>query len=168
MDTYWIGEPVRTGVGQNYMLDLGGGDEQFRYSMNLSYNCVAGAMKGSFRNNFNGTLGISYLLKQIRFMNTFSLGLNNSEDSPYGSFGEYVTMNPYWYPYDENGRIVKSFNTFGSTTGVDVIANPLWEASINKFDKSKYTNILKYIQDRVGCRERVKVIHECRLYHSNR
>lgn len=141
VDTYWIGEPVRTGVGQNYMLDLGGGDEQFRYSMNLSYNCVAGAMKGSFRNNFNGTLGISYLLKQIRFMNTFSLGLNNSEDSPYGSFGEYVTMNPYWYPYDENGRIVKSFNTFGSTTGVDVIANPLWEASINKFDKSKYTNI---------------------------
>lgn len=36
VDTYWIGEPVRTGLGQQYMLNLGGGDENFRYSMNLS------------------------------------------------------------------------------------------------------------------------------------
>ncbi|MCB6973894.1 MULTISPECIES: SusC/RagA family TonB-linked outer membrane protein [Butyricimonas] len=141
VDTYWIGKPVRTGIGQDYMLDMGGGDEQFRYTMNLSYKCVAGAMKGSFRNNFNGTLGISYFFDKFRFMNTFTLGLNNSEESPYGTFSDYVTMNPYWYPYDENGRVVKSFYTFGSTTGVDLCPNPLWEASINKFNKSKYTNI---------------------------
>lgn len=141
VDTYWIGEPVRTGLGQQYMLNLGGGDENFRYSMNLSYNCVAGAMKGSFRNNFNGNLTISYLFKNIRFTNTFSLGLNNSEDSPYGSFSEYVSMNPYFYPYDEDGRVVKYFYTFGSTDGVTILANPLWEASINKFDKEKYTDI---------------------------
>lgn len=141
VDTYWIGEPVRTGLGQQYMLNLGGGDESFRYSMNLSYNCVEGAMKGSFRNNFNGGLTISYLLKNIRFTNNFSLGLNNSEDSPYGTFSNYVSLNPYFYPYDEEGRVVKSFLTFGSSDGVTVTANPLWEASINKFDKSKYTDI---------------------------
>lgn len=141
VDTYWIGKPVRTGIGQDYRLDMGGGDEQFRYTMNLSYNCVAGVMKGSYRNNFNGTLNISYLLKKFRFMNTFTLGLNNSEESPYGTFSDYVTLNPYWYPYDEDGRVVKSFTTFGSTTSTSPIANPLWEASINKFDKSKYTNI---------------------------
>lgn len=141
VDTYWIGKPVRTGVGQNYNLDFGGGDEQFRYTMNLSYNGVAGAMKGSYRNNFNGTLSISYLLRQFRFMNTFSLGMNNSEDSPYGTFSDYVSLNPYWNPYDEEGRLVKSFTTFGSSTSTSPIANPLWEGSINKFDKDKYTNI---------------------------
>ena len=141
VDTYWIGKPVRTGIGQNYNLDFGGGDEQFRYTMNLSYNSVAGAMKGSYRNNFNGTLSISYLLKQFRFMNTFSLGLNNSEESPYGTFSDYVTLNPYWYPYVEEGRLVQFFSTFGSETNVVPQANPLWEASINKFDKTKYTNI---------------------------
>ena len=146
VDTYWIGKPVRTGVGQMYMLNFGGGDEQFRYTMNLSYNCVAGAMKGSFRNNFNGSLTISYLLKTIRFTNTFSLGLNNSEESPYGDFYTYVSMNPYFYPYDENGQVVKSFITFGSTTGTTTLANPLWEASINKFNKEKYTNIRNTFQ----------------------
>ena len=128
------------------MLNFGGGDEQFRYTMNLSYNCVAGAMKGSFRNNFNGSLTISYLLKTIRFTNTFSLGLNNSEESPYGDFYTYVSMNPYFYPYDENGQVVKSFITFGSTTGTTTLENPLWEASINKFNKEKYTNIRNTFQ----------------------
>lgn len=66
------------------------------------------------------------------------------------------------------GRIVKSFNTFGSTTGVDVIANPLWEASINKFDKSKYTNIRNTFRIEWDVVKGIKVIHECRLYHSNR
>lgn len=141
VDTYWIGKPVRTGVGQQYMLNFNGGDENFRYSMNLSYNCVAGAMKGSFRNNFNGGLTISYLFKNIRFTNSFTLGLNNSEDSPYGTFSEYVRLNPYFYPYDDEGRMVRSFMTFGSSTGVTTTANPLWEASINKFDKEKYTDI---------------------------
>ena len=141
VDTYWIGKPVRTGVGQQYMLNFNGGDENFRYSMNLSYNCVAGAMKGSFRNNFNGGLTISYLFKNIRFTNSFTLGLNNSEDSPYGTFSEYVRLNPYFYPYDDEGRLVRSFMTFGSSTGVTTTANPLWEASINKFDKEKYTDI---------------------------
>lgn len=141
VDTYWIGKPVQTGIGQQYMLNIGGGDESFRYTMNLSYNCVAGAMKGSFRNNFNGSLTISYLLKTIRFTNNFSLGLNNSEDSPYGTFSEYVSMNPYYYPWDEDGRVIKNFQTFGSSTGVTTKANPLWEASINNFDKEKYTDI---------------------------
>ena len=141
VDTYWIGKPLRTGFGQNYNLDFGGGDEQFRYTMNLSYNGVAGVMKGSFRNNFNGTLSISYLLNKFRFMNTFSLGMNNSEDSPYGTFSDYVSLNPYWYPYDEDGRPVQYFITFGSTSSTATTPNPLWEASINKFDKTKYTNI---------------------------
>ena len=105
VDTYWIGKPVRTGVGQQHTLGLSGGDEQFRYNLSLAYNSNQGAMKGSFRNNFNGSLSISYLLKNLRFTNTVSLGLNNSEDSPYGTFSDYVKMNPYWSPRSTRSRI---------------------------------------------------------------
>ena len=141
VDTYWIGKPVRTGVGQQYMLSMGGGDESFRYTMNLSYNTVAGAMKGSYRNNFNGSLTISYLLEKIRFSNTFSLGLNNSAESPYGSFDAYVSMNPYYYPWDEDGRLVPYFYTFGSSNNITTVVNPMYDASLNTFDEEKYTNL---------------------------
>ena len=145
VDTYWIGKPVRTGVGQRHTLDLSGGDEQFRYSLNLSYNAVLGAMKGSYRNNFNGSLSISYLLKNLRFTNSFSLGLNNSEESPYGTFSDYVSLNPYWSPYDEEGNLVPTFETFANSGGNSVV-NPMHDASLNKFDKSKYTNLRNTFQ----------------------
>ena len=97
-------------------------------------------MRGSFRNNFNGSLSISYLLKNLRFTNTVSLGLNNSENSPYGTFSDYVRMNPYWYPWDEEGNLIPTFNTFPNSGG-STVANPLYDASLPSFDKTKYTNI---------------------------
>ena len=140
VDTYWIGKPVHTGVGQQHNLGLSGGDEQFRYTLSLAYNSNQGAMRGSFRNNFNGSLSISYLLKNLRFTNTVSLGLNNSENSPYGTFSDYVRMNPYWYPWDEEGNLIPTFNTFPNSGG-STVANPLYDASLPSFDKTKYTNI---------------------------
>lgn len=46
VDTYWIGQPIRVGVGQRYNLSLTGGDNIFRWRTSLGYNNISGAMKG--------------------------------------------------------------------------------------------------------------------------
>lgn len=67
VDTYWLKYPVRTGVGHNHSLRLEGGREEIRYAVGLQYKNVAGAMKGSDRNTFNGNVFLSYKLKNIIF-----------------------------------------------------------------------------------------------------
>ena len=63
VNTYWLKYPVRTGVGHKHSLRFEGGDEVYRYSVGLSYNDIAGAMKGSNRRTFNGNVFLSYKYK---------------------------------------------------------------------------------------------------------
>lgn len=138
VNTDWIHKPVQTGVGQYHKIDLSGGTDEFRYILNMSYNQIVGAMKGSSRNNLNGNMTISYLMKKVRLTNTLSLGFNNSKESPYGSFSLYTSMNPYWRPYDEYGSPIMGFKEMSSNYQTP---NPLYDAAQTSFSKSGYTNI---------------------------
>lgn len=137
VNTNWLKVPTQTGVSQTHQLGLSGGDNEFRYTLNGSYNQVTGAMKGSKRDNFNGGFSIMYLLKKVRFTNNLSIGFNNSSNSPWGSFDSYTILNPYWAPYDSNGNAVKQFATFGS----QYQQNPAYDGTLPGFDKTKYTVI---------------------------
>jgi TonB-linked SusC/RagA family outer membrane protein len=138
VNTDWIHKPVQVGLGQYHKLDFTGGTDQFRYILNASYNQLEGAMKGSKRNNLNGNMTISYLMKKVRMTNTLSIGVNNSRQSNYGSFSDYVNMNPYWRPYDDTGEPIMGFYAIDSNYQT---ANPLYDAAQTSFSKSNYTNI---------------------------
>ena len=141
VDTYWIGQPVRVGVGQRYNLNLTGGDNTFRWRTSLGYNNISGAMKGSDRNNFNGTIDLSYTHKNLIFNNQTSITTNKAMNSKYGSFASYAQMNPYWPIYDDNGDLIKSYVLPG--VGVtSEIGNPLYNATLNTYNNSNYTQIV--------------------------
>ena len=106
VDTDWLAQPLHTGIGHRHNVKLEGGDKSFRYAVTLQYNHIAGVMKGSNRNNFNGGINLSYKHAKFIFRNSLSISLNKSEDSPYGSFDQYVKLNPYWTEKDENGNII--------------------------------------------------------------
>lgn len=137
VDTYWLSKPVRIGVGQKYNVRLEGGSEEFRWSAGVSYNNIAGAMKGSKRNTFSGTITLSYTLKNLLFQNQTILDYNTSTESKYGDFSLYAQMNPYWSPTDENGNY---YETYTPVVGSEV-GNPLYDASLNIKDESKYDQV---------------------------
>ncbi len=137
VNTDWLKIPTRVGVGQYHRLGIGGGDEQFRYGLNVSYNNITGAMEGSKRNNLNAGLNLQYLFKNVKFSNQLELGFNKGTNSPYSNFSEYYSMNPYWRPYDENGDPIVTYSTFGQQTKY----NPLYDASLASFSTTDYNNI---------------------------
>ena len=142
VDTYWLSKPLHVGVGHKHSLYLEGGDERIRYSMNLMYNNISGAMKGSARNTFTGGFTLSYQYKDLLFRNQFSVTLNRADDSPYGSFSSYTKLNPYWTPYDENGELKKVLGTIGGGGIVEQqVGNPLYDATLNTKNFSKYTEL---------------------------
>ena len=137
-NTDWLSKPVRTGIGQIYKARFEGGSEEFRWGASLSYNDTEGAMKDSKRETFNGGITLMYSMKNLIFRNYTSIGINGSRESKYGSFSTYASQQPYNAPYDADGNLVRTFDSF---YGNSKVLNPLYDASLNSFNKSGYTNL---------------------------
>jgi TonB-linked SusC/RagA family outer membrane protein len=144
VDTYWIKYPVRTGVGSRHSVNIEGGEANFKYGMGLSYNNIAGAMKGSDRNSFNGNMFFQYMVSDFSFQNDLQIVNTKTTNSPYGSFGNYSKVNSYWTPYDENGDIKKVLEDYYylSILQTNKIYNPLYNASLPSKNTDEYTQIL--------------------------
>lgn len=141
VDTDWLAQPVRTGVGQKHSIYLEGGQSSLQYGVNLSFNNIAGAMKGSDRNTFSGGITLAYRLKNVIFRNKLTIDYNNSNESPYGSFYTYYQMNPYSSIYDESGNLVKTYSYINNSGASGIYYNPLYNTTLNTKDNSTYTNI---------------------------
>ncbi|WP_065219272.1 MULTISPECIES: SusC/RagA family TonB-linked outer membrane protein [Butyricimonas] len=152
LDYDWLSLPVRTGVGQTHNLNIMGGSEAWRFSANLSYDKTVGVMKGSDRSNFNGSLGITYQAKKLMVSENLSIGTNNNANSPYGTFSDYAGMNPYWTPYDEEGKLNETYTHPLSTSGYPK-ENPAYNKYIGNWNKTRYTNIRTSTQVRYNITE---------------
>ena len=60
-------------------------------------------MKDS-KENFNAGITFDLSPRKLIFQNALTIGFTKSNDSPYGSFSDYTQLNPYWKPYDDNGK----------------------------------------------------------------
>ncbi|MCM1052203.1 MAG: SusC/RagA family TonB-linked outer membrane protein [Paenibacillus sp.] len=155
VDTDWLAKPLRTGIGQKHSVYLEGGTQEMRYGATVTYNNVAGVMKGSDRENISGNINLSYRYKKFMFRNSFTITSNRADNSPYGSFGDFITVNPYYSPFDEAGNISKvlgSFTPAGYGANTLVYYNPLYNATLGTKNFSKYTEYTEnfYIEYRIA------------------
>lgn len=140
-DTDWKSKPLRNAVGHKHTLYVEGGSNEFQYGIDLAYNDVAGVMKGSDRKTISGGLTFSYRTKKLLFRDNLEVLGNNAQNSPYGFFSEYTSMNPYYRPTDDNGNVIKSYSRYVSSWASNIVANPLWNSTIKTKDQSDYQQI---------------------------
>lgn len=146
VNTYWLSQPLRTSVGHKHTAYLEGGTQEMRYSASLMYNNVTGVMKESGRRTLSGNINLSYRYKQWMFRNSLSVTGNKADDSPYGTFSDYVGVNPYYSPKDDNGNVVKVLGTYttpGANGSTTTYYNPLYNANIGTKNFSKYTEVVE-------------------------
>ena len=141
VETDWLAQPVRNGFGHKHSIYLEGGDKSMQYGVNLSYNRIGGAMKGSDRNTFSGGVTLAYRVKNLQFRDKLTVDYNNSHNSPYGTFDLYYRMNPYSRLYDTNGDFVKSYSYMNNAGTAGTYYNPLYNTTLNTIDKTGYTTI---------------------------
>lgn len=119
----WMAQPLRNVFNHTHSLNLQGGVESIRYSLDLNHDSNRGVMKGSHRTRTGAGLTLDYRSKKwLQLMNQVTYNTNRTEDSPYGSFGDYVVLQPYDPMYDENGEFTKELK-YSNTT------NPLWKVA---------------------------------------
>lgn len=153
INTDWLAQPVRNGYGQRHSLRLDGGEESFRYGVDLMQNDVKGVMKGSGRSTSTGAITLIYRVGKFAFNNILTVSGNKATNSPYGNFEQYTRINPYVTPFDQFGRIKKIANYYsadpaigdilqsGQIRAIRSVYNPLWNGEIGTSDVSRYTDI---------------------------
>ena len=154
VNTYWLSQPLQTGLTTRHALNLEGGDNSMRYQAGITYNKIAGVMKGSGRNTMALFTTLSYTYRNLIFRNQLEYNRNVSTNSPYGSFADYTKLNQYYSPYDENGNLVKVMGTFPfNNGGTDQnVYNPLYNATLNVKSESGYSQLINnfYIDWRIS------------------
>lgn len=135
VNTYWLSKPLTTSVNQRYSAFLEGGDEHFRYGLNLKYDNDKGVMKESGRLKYGISAYFSYeIAKKLVARNDISIDDVKATDSPYGSFSNYASMNPYERIYDaETGDMRREFTSNGRTIRNVFVNSLLPNKSYNKY-----------------------------------
>ena len=144
VNTYWLSKPVQTGFGQRHSLFLEGGDNHFRYGIDLGYNKVSGVMKNSDRSTYSGAMNFTYRNKSLLIKNVLSVAFNDARNSNYGTFSDYTGQNPYWNPTDEKGNYVLILESVMNplTKAVSPFYNPLYNSALHTVDTRGYSNVI--------------------------
>ncbi|RZK78133.1 MAG: SusC/RagA family TonB-linked outer membrane protein, partial [Pedobacter sp.] len=152
VNTYWLSQPLRNTYGQRHSLSAQGGDQAFRYGVDLRYQTMPGVMKESTRDRFSGGMNFNYNPNtRLLIRNDISVNQTNGVNSNYGSFSDYAYMNPYYPIADSLGRTIQELATWRVNTFRDnrpelnqfqyidrYVFNPLHEGSLSNFSKNSY------------------------------
>lgn len=109
VNTDWMAQPLRNSFNHKHSIYIDGGVESIRYALDLNYDSNGGVMKGSFRDRKGLGLTLDYVYKKLQVRNYVSYRSTKSENSPYGTFSDYVRMQPYYRIYDEEGKMIKKY-----------------------------------------------------------
>lgn len=137
VDTYWLSKPLRTALQNRHTLSVGGGTNLFRYSLDLNASFVPGVMKGSENDTKSVNFAMTYHKENLTVGATINLSENNGENSPYGSYSNYTSINPYYLEKNASGGYDKELdNHFGT-----IITNPLYNANVGIKDQTRNLTI---------------------------
>lgn len=149
VDTYWLSEPVRTGINHSHSARVSGGNKELSIDVGLKYNNREGAMKGSVRETWSGDVNLTYRTDKIVVSNFLDVSGYNAEDSPYGNFSDWVNTNPYFRKRNIDGGIDKFLqyrdgegSIPGSSSIVNDVPNPLYNAMLNSRYNTDEVNIV--------------------------
>jgi TonB-linked SusC/RagA family outer membrane protein len=121
VNTYWLSQPVRTGVSTNHSLNISGGARSVRYGLSLNYSNGVGVMKGSGRDRFGLNYNLSYANKNFRFSNNTTVGYSKGDISPWGSYSQYASQFPFFKPTDSTGNTIKVFEPSNTSLGIATV-----------------------------------------------
>lgn len=140
VDTYWLSEPLRTGINHRHSLYADGGAGGFMFGIGLNYNGVTGVMKDSDRDVLGANLDLIYRVGKLQFTNKFTAQQTKYSD-PVVPFSDYAQASPYYKKYNEDGEVERflSNNEYEEKVG-----NPLYNASLNSRNETTQMQFSDY------------------------
>ncbi len=162
VDTYWLSEPLRTGVNQKHRVYAEGGQGGFLFGIGVGYNGNRGVMKNSDRNSYEGNLDLIYRTNKLQFTNKFT-ATHTSTGEPIVDFSTYAAANPYYKKVDENGEVTPWLQN----DDFAMAANPSYNASLNSRNENSTLLLSNYFIAEYTPVQTLKLRARFGLTHSN-
>ncbi len=162
VDTYWLSQPLRTGINQRHRVYAEGGQGGFLFGLGAGYNGNKGVMKQSDRNTYEGNIDLIYRVGKLKFSNKFTTTYTESEN-PIVAFSTYAKANPYYKMTDENGEITPWLEYSDFT----IASNPMYNASLNSRNISSSLFLSDYLIAEYMPLESLRVRARFGLTHSS-
>lgn len=150
VNTDWLNVPLRQSLTMGHSLNLNGGADAWTYNIGLNYRSLKGIMIGSDRKTWGGSIDLGYRKKNLNIVNRLYINGTTSNESPYGTFKDYVSLAPYYRKQDENGNI--NYDRYlevydpGKVSETPVrISNPLYNASLNNLNRTNQLTALNQL-----------------------
>ena len=124
----WLSQPARAALSHDHSLRVYGGASNLRYELTGRFGDTRGVMKGDYRKRTGIGFKLDYYVGNLTISNRTTYQEVAVKNSPYGSFSQYVQMNPYDRMYNADG-----------TPNMELswdLNNPLYEATLGSFSKS--------------------------------
>lgn len=130
VNTDWKSIPLRNSWSHAHSLSITGRGSGMDYGITARYSDNRGVMKDDYRHNLGLGFYFSYHVgSKLTISYRADFSKTNSKDSPYGSYNEWVKINPYDVPKDADGNWVKKLSYD--------MDNPLYNATLSSFSKSE-------------------------------
>lgn len=128
-NTDWLSQPARTAFSHDHSLRVYGGAQDLRFELTGRFGDTRGVMKDDYRKRYSIGFKIDYFMENgLQISNRTTYQELDIQNTPYGSFSQYVQMNPYDAIYNADG-------TLNNNLAWD-LDNPLYEATIGSFSTS--------------------------------
>ena len=128
LNTDWLSQPARIAFSHDHSLRVYGGASNLRYELTGRFGDTKGVMKDDYRKRHSIGFKLDYYIGSLTLSNRTTYQEVRTKDTPYGTFAQYVQMNPYDRAYNADGSI--------NTDLAWDIDNPLYEATLGSFSKS--------------------------------
>lgn len=125
----WLSQPARNAFSHDHSLRIYGGASNVRYEITGRFGDTKGVMKEDYRKRSSIGFKLDYFLNNsLTISNRTTYQEVDVKNTPYGSFSQYVRMNPYDRMYNADG-------TPNTNLAWD-LDNPLYEAQLGSFSES--------------------------------
>ena len=128
LNSDWLSQPARTAFSHDHSLRVYGGASNLRYELTGRFGDTRGVMKDDYRKRYNIGFKLDYYIGTLTLSNRTTYQEVSIKNTPYGSFSQYVQMNPYDRIYNEDGSV--------NTNLAWDLNNPLYEATLGNFSTS--------------------------------
>lgn len=149
VDTDWIHAPLRIPFSHSHSLTFSarGQNTDYRATMNLSDSY--GVMKGDNRRKYAVGFQVGYhSANKLTVTFKTNITMTDSRESPYGTFSNYVALNPYETVFDEEGEYIRNYYFNPFDTSSERMANPLYDATLSSFSKGSTQSMTNSLQAR--------------------
>lgn len=131
VNTDWKSIPLRNSWSHSHSVSASGRGGGMDYSVTARFGDKYGVMKKDYRRNYGFGVYLSYYYKnKLTISLRADFAKTDSKNSPYGSFSQWVVLNPYDSPYDEYGELLPRLSWNAS--------NPMYDATSHSFAKTKF------------------------------